>query len=231
MSEIEMPLYERLRRQSEPARFDEFDVPKEARSTFYGAMGAWIEGGEHGFYMEPESRDGHCNPEEFVETIAMRLSALSSLYNGDEIQSPIESMMAGALVWLEMDWAGFPSHDMTTGPKDPFFCDERAENLEFWITPQAAIDGCRVDFLLWFKRHLHVAGIAIECDGHAFHEKTKEQAARDKDRDRRILVAGFPVMRFTGSEIYRDVHRCVEQVQSALSDPLYRVSRDSGMFR
>lgn len=230
MTETPIPLYERLRRNSDPPQFDEFDVPKEARATFYGAMGLWIEGGAHGFYLEPESKDGHTDPEEFVETIALRMSTLSNLYNGDEIQSPIESMMAGALVWLEMDWAGFPRHDFTTGPKDPFFVDDRPENLEYWITPQAAIDGCRVDFLMWFRRGRHVSGVAIECDGHAFHEKTKEQAARDKDRDRRILLSGFPVMRFTGSEIFRDVHRCVEQVQAALSDSLYRVSKDSGLF-
>jgi len=54
--------------------------------------------------------------------------------------------------------------------------------------------------------------IAIECDGHEFHEKTKEQAARDKKRDRYLAKKGIIVLRYTGSqicsnpmEIYNDV--------------------------
>ena len=36
----------------------------------------------------------------------------------------------------------------------------------------------------------------VECDGHDFHERTKEQASRDKERDRLPAVGrvlGFPV--------------------------------------
>lgn len=52
----------------------------------------------------------------------------------------------------------------------------------------------------------------IECDGHDFHEKTKEQAQRDKSRDRAFISSGSTVIRFTGSEINRDVDACVEEV-------------------
>lgn len=51
--------------------------------------------------------------------------------------------------------------------------------------------------------------IVIECDGHDFHEKTKEQAQRDKKRDRDMQIAGYKVYRFTGSEIYRTRGQCV----------------------
>ncbi|WP_339161742.1 DUF559 domain-containing protein [Siminovitchia sp. FSL W7-1587] len=47
---------------------------------------------------------------------------------------------------------------------------------------------------------------AIECDGHDFHEKTKEQAARDKRRERDLQSAGIHVIRFTGSEIWADAY-------------------------
>ena len=43
---------------------------------------------------------------------------------------------------------------------------------------------------------------AIECDGHEFHEKTKEQALRDKKRQRDLTALGYHVIRFTGSEIW-----------------------------
>lgn len=46
--------------------------------------------------------------------------------------------------------------------------------------------------------------IVIECDGHDFHEKTKEQASRDKRRDREFQTAGFIVLRYSGSDIVND---------------------------
>lgn len=60
--------------------------------------------------------------------------------------------------------------------------------------------------------------ILVECDGHEFHEKTKEQAARDKSRDRDLQAAGFPVYRFTGSEIWRDPVACATQLVVVLQD-------------
>lgn len=41
----------------------------------------------------------------------------------------------------------------------------------------------------------------IECDGHDFHEKTKQQVMRDKERDREFIKNGYVVIRFTGAEI------------------------------
>ncbi len=55
---------------------------------------------------------------------------------------------------------------------------------------------------------------AIEADGHDFHERTKEQARRDKARDRDLVGAGWEVIRFTGSDIYRDAEACVAEVFS-----------------
>lgn len=55
------------------------------------------------------------------------------------------------------------------------------------------------------------ASVAIECDGHEFHERTKEQAARDKSRDRALTAAGWKVLRFTGSEIWRDANQCANE--------------------
>lgn len=54
----------------------------------------------------------------------------------------------------------------------------------------------------------------IECDGHDFHERTKEQAARDRDRDRPVQEMGWRIMRFTGSELYREP--IIHVIQSVL---------------
>ncbi|WP_426418222.1 DUF559 domain-containing protein [Bradyrhizobium genosp. A] len=53
--------------------------------------------------------------------------------------------------------------------------------------------------------------LIIECDWHDFHERTKEQAARDRARDRAAVGAGYRILRFTGSEIYRDPMGCIRE--------------------
>lgn len=45
---------------------------------------------------------------------------------------------------------------------------------------------------------------AVELDGHDFHERTKDQASHDKRRDRALAANGWTVLRFTGSDVYRD---------------------------
>lgn len=78
------------------------------------------------------------------------------------------------------------------------------------VFPQVEIGPYRVDFLV-----LHNGGgIVVECDGHEFHEKTKEQAAKDKARDRALQEFGFKVYHFTGSEIWRDAVKCAREVLS-----------------
>lgn len=74
--------------------------------------------------------------------------------------------------------------------------------LSIW--DQVAIGRYRVDFLLCMKGcdgALHFT--VVECDGHDFHERTKEQAEHDRRRDREMQAMGYSVLRFTGAEIWR----------------------------
>jgi very-short-patch-repair endonuclease len=68
----------------------------------------------------------------------------------------------------------------------------------------------RVDVAL-FKPDDDSPAVVVELDGHDFHEKTKEQAAKDKKRERAIVATGVRVLRFTGSEVWRDPYKCVEE--------------------
>lgn len=74
----------------------------------------------------------------------------------------------------------------------------------------------RIDFLLTFTTPKGATSIAVEVDGHEWHERTKEQARHDKARDRAILAAGYPVVRFTGSEVYNDAIGCVNEAIEVL---------------
>jgi very-short-patch-repair endonuclease len=133
-------------------------------------------------------------------------------------------------LWVERDWGGFPKVCPLDSPQEMHQEFGPKNEISFWIKPQAKIGAYRADFLLWFEYGKTVAGVVVECDGHDFHERTKEQASRDKKRDREILKAGFPVVRFTGSDIYKSPSDCAEQVGELLSDALDRVSRAAGLY-
>ncbi len=86
--------------------------------------------------------------------------------------------------------------------------------LPLIVVPQFQLPGWRVDYLV-LSRGVQRRGwhsLIIECDGHDFHERTKEQAARDRSRDRDAQLLGYTVFRFTGSEIWRDAWACSERV-------------------
>jgi very-short-patch-repair endonuclease len=59
--------------------------------------------------------------------------------------------------------------------------------------------------------------IAVELDGHEFHA-SKEARKRDASRDRDLMRRGWSVVRFTGSEIFNNVHECAHELVEILDD-------------
>lgn len=53
--------------------------------------------------------------------------------------------------------------------------------------------------------------LVIECDGHDFHEKTKEQVTKDNEREYSLKMKGYDVLRFSGSQIFNKPFRCAAQ--------------------
>ncbi len=53
--------------------------------------------------------------------------------------------------------------------------------------------------------------LVVECDGKDYHTWPL-QVERDKRRDRYFVARGYCVMRFTGSEIKRDLRGCAAEV-------------------
>lgn len=54
--------------------------------------------------------------------------------------------------------------------------------------------------------------IAIEIDGHDYHS-TLPQRENDNRRARNLSKLGWVVVRFTGSEVFKDPAHCVEEVR------------------
>lgn len=76
---------------------------------------------------------------------------------------------------------------------------------------------CRLDFAVLPNDPAACQPIAVELDGHDFHERTKEQAASDRSRDRSLHMAGWEVLRFTGSELWKDPAKCVRDLRVAVT--------------
>lgn len=64
--------------------------------------------------------------------------------------------------------------------------------------------------------------IIIECDGHEFHQKTKEQVRRDNEREMHMKMLGYDVLRFSGSQIFNDPIKCANDI---LDFALTRIKR------
>ena len=58
---------------------------------------------------------------------------------------------------------------------------------------------------------------AIEIDGFEWHDKTPEQAERDKKRERFIQSQGYTVLRFAAREVLRDPAATAREVSQRIS--------------
>ncbi len=120
----------------------------------------------------------------------------------ERCESPIEQMMCVALFGaLVTDRACIGDIDCVVMPQQEIRCGDQTYRVDFEIAVFLPVE------------FLETMTVVVECDGHDFHEKTKEQAARDKARDRAIQACGVPVLRFTGSEIWHAPWRCADQVR------------------
>lgn len=131
-------------------------------------------------------------------------------------ESPIEELLLAAM------FADHRVHEFDLifmgdlQPSDRFL---RGETV--WVHQQAKIGSYRADFLIHdASKPLELAEpryMIVECDGHDFHERTKEQARRDKQRDRYFQSRGHKVLRFTGSEIFADPEAVAEEIWGQLA--------------
>lgn len=85
----------------------------------------------------------------------------------------------------------------------------------YWLNSQEEIkvEGHNyiVDFLLENGNGIKTK-LIVECDGHDFHEKTKEQVTYDNQRDYNLKMQGYEVIHFSGSEIYNNPMKCALKV-------------------
>lgn len=133
------------------------------------------------------------------------------------IKSPIEQIFYTAMK-ISMD--STPIYSIKDSHSD--FGDVMSRYFRFIPQYQFDINGKKyiADFALLYRSNFCIGNenvewpiaCIVECDGHDFHEKTKQQAARDKKRDRDFLSHNISTFRFTGSEINLNPSACAHEV-------------------
>ena len=85
-----------------------------------------------------------------------------------------------------------------------------AQSAGIHFDEEKQVSRYRVDFID------HGRKLVIELDGHEGH-KSKEDRTYDAQRDRQLHRDGYTVLRFTGTEIWHSVERCIEEVKQTLA--------------
>ena len=58
--------------------------------------------------------------------------------------------------------------------------------------------------------------VCIYTDGHTYHERTEDQAMRDRNIDRELQNFGYIVLRFTGKEVREKIDNVLADIIRAL---------------
>lgn len=148
-------------------------------------------------------------PTNLVDFWTNRLSEVNdTLLDGlSQTKSPIEQMFL-------LQWNTF-------NMVDEGFMD--IPQLGFYmLAPQYQVphgkSAYKVDFCLWgqarpgFGDDQTLTKVFIELDGHEFHEKTKQQVAHDKERERFLSTRCDALLRFSGHEVFVDTAKCCLEV-------------------
>lgn len=122
------------------------------------------------------------------------------------------SVFGFTIEWDGAAWtykqAAEESNDKCESPIEKMFW-KAVQDIKLDLQPQVEVGKYRVDFGNLARK------IGVEIDGHEYH-KTKEQRTADAKRERDLRRLGWQIIRFTGSEVYRNATKCVREVADFL---------------
>lgn len=133
-----------------------------------------------------------------------------------EMSSPIEQLFFVAIQTMaRAEWI-----DLNPEPWE--LRGEMMPGLGLHIFQQHKVGKYRVDFLIkrvWRdcvdfgqRGQDRSSSVIVELDGHAFHDRDKQQRSYEKARDRFLQREGFKVLHYTGSDVNADPYRIAHEV-------------------
>jgi hypothetical protein len=172
--------------------------------------------------------------------------------------SPIELMLRNAIVefvdhekqWSLMDYSTSKEqakacetpHGIEIVPMDEDLVDTDhqaygAESAKLerlvWMYGSVRAWSYKLDLALECRNQF----LVVECDGHDYHDRTKQQASSDRARDRFLLSKNVHTIRFTGSDIFRDANECAVETMRLMAQLVdanslaRRIGEESGVRR
>jgi len=61
------------------------------------------------------------------------------------------------------------------------------------------------------------AKLCVYTDGHTYHERTEDQATRDRKIDRKLQQLGYTVLRYTGKDVREKSDKIINEIKNWLS--------------
>lgn len=127
-----------------------------------------------------------------------------------DLESPIE---AAFFAWWQVRTAQLMTFYLR--PQSAVVVGGRPYRLDFVVRP------CTDGLLAEMADAPDCPLIAIELDGHDFHEKTKEQVTYRNRRDRDLQAAGWIVLHVSGSEFNANPETVTEEMYQRVADVMY----------
>ena len=134
------------------------------------------------------------------------------------LQSPLEMAFYGWWMVIRDCWA--TDADLELRPQHEVIANDRKYRLDFVATwrDKELIDAGE-------KLGLPIPQIAVELDGHEFHERTPEQVTKRNIRDRDLMASGWKVFHFSGSEFNANPQGCVWNFYLEASSHFWQLSK------
>ena len=137
----------------------------------------------------------------------------------DRTESPIEQILYCALKYIQKlnkinDW-------------ENALINKIEYLIGLNIFSQFKIDKYRCDFFIEYGSHIRGGfqefhkELIVECDSQQFHERTEKERRYEKARDRYLIMQGYRVFHYTGSEIVKDPLEIAIQILSYITNINY----------
>lgn len=103
------------------------------------------------------------------------------------------------------------------------FTPDEDRPTTFVLVPQFNVpDVGHVDFAIFVPQISRLVPlVVVECDGHDFHERTREQASNDNRRDRTLQRLCIPVLRFTATDVLRNKCDVAREIAEFVHEKLH----------
>lgn len=159
-------------------------------------------------------------------------SAERFLIDYQGLPDKVKDMMFQDILWLAQNDSPEMIYLLLERVKTLSECDSPIEKIllyalmqesdSLWLgleyRPQQVIkfDGKRYIADILFEQDIYYTEkpykVVIECDGHEFHEATKEQVEKRNNRDMDLKMQGYDVLHYSGSQIFKNPRKCAREI-------------------